>query len=92
MQWLALRHRRCTRNLEQGKDSKVKHKFYPRQQNMPELTIEQEHAISDLRDVFATAAERVLDWTPKGRYQAIVLTHLEEAAAMATKSITHHDI
>lgn len=41
------------------------------------------------RVAFATLAKELQEVLPEGRYKSIVLTLLEQAAAMATKAFSH---
>lgn len=45
--------------------------------------------LAEVRNAFAKLADHMQELLPAGRYKAIVRTHLEEAAAMATKAFTH---
>lgn len=45
--------------------------------------------VSDIREAFKNVTRTVYYATPPGRRQAVVLTHLEEAAMMAVKAVTH---
>jgi hypothetical protein len=60
-------------------------KFFPK----PPLEYEQNEAVSKIYEDFADLAFRCEQTLPDGRYKSLVLTHLEIAAAFATKAFTH---
>jgi len=61
-------------------------KFYPQG-----IKDQDTQLVAGVRDAFAALAVALEQNLPEGRYKSMVLTHLEVAAAMATKSFTHNN-